>query len=161
VRALANAVVFEFDPALANLPGSTPARRLIIDRAIGYLDNLEKQAGGASDLQVELATAYEKVAAVLGDPTAPNLGDAKGALANYRKALALREGLDQSRKGGTDNRAGLVDDYGRLGALLVETGDAKGAMGIYQRALSKGAGLETANPIGAAKWLACISNSPS
>src|SRR5205085_7449545 len=29
VRTLANSVVFEFDPALANLPGSTPARRLI------------------------------------------------------------------------------------------------------------------------------------
>src|ERR1051326_289116 len=78
VRTLANSVVFEFDPALANLPGATPARRLITDRAIKYLNNLAREAKGAPDIELELAAAYEKVAAIQGNPSTPNLGDTKG-----------------------------------------------------------------------------------
>ena len=41
----------------------------------------------------ELATAYERVGALQGDPLDPNLGDIKGAAISLKKATGLRESL--------------------------------------------------------------------
>ena len=40
-------------------------------------------------LRFTLGASYYKVANVLGFPTRPNLGDTKGALANYQKSVDL------------------------------------------------------------------------
>ena len=93
VRKLANSFLFEFDEAIKNLPGSTPARSLVVKRALEYLDGLAAEARGDRSLQLEIATAYQKVAEVQGDPMYPNLGDSKGALESSRKALAILESL--------------------------------------------------------------------
>jgi len=44
VRKLANSFLFEFDDAIRNLPGSTPARSLVVKRALEYLDGLAGEA---------------------------------------------------------------------------------------------------------------------
>src|SRR5205823_6332677 len=93
VRKLANSFLFEFDDAIRNLPGSTPARALVVKRALEYLDGLAEEARGDRSLQLEIAAAYQKVAEVQGDPLYPNLGDSKGSLASSRKALAILETL--------------------------------------------------------------------
>ncbi len=151
VRSLASYVVFEFDPALANLPGATPARKLLMQRATAYLDNLSREAKGAPALEMELASAYEKVAAILGSPASPNLGDAAGAIATYRKAIALREQLPARRSRDAENRAVLIADYGDLGTLLMETGDGAGAMASYRKAVSQGEDLVATSPEAAKK----------
>src|SRR5690349_5379644 len=86
VRKLANSFLFEFDDAIRNLPGSTPARSLVVKRALQYLDGLAAEARGDRSLQLEIATAYLKVGAVQGDPMFPNLGDSKGSLESCLKA---------------------------------------------------------------------------
>jgi tetratricopeptide (TPR) repeat protein/tRNA A-37 threonylcarbamoyl transferase component Bud32 len=90
VRRLGNSFLFEFHDAIAHLPGSTPARKLVVSKALEYLGSLESESGSDVSLQQELATAYDRVGDVLGNPALANLGDAAGALAAYRKALAIR-----------------------------------------------------------------------
>ena len=93
VRKLAHTLMFDVHDAIAPLPGSTAARKLLVTEALVYLDSLAPEAGGDVSLQRELASAYEKMADVLGRPSTPNLGDVPGAVAAYRKAHAARERL--------------------------------------------------------------------
>lgn len=44
VHALANSFLFEFSPKIENLPGSMPARQLLVTRALEYLDNLSQES---------------------------------------------------------------------------------------------------------------------
>ncbi len=45
VRKLADSYLFELHDAIENLPGSTPARQLLMKRAIEYLGSLARKAG--------------------------------------------------------------------------------------------------------------------
>jgi eukaryotic-like serine/threonine-protein kinase len=82
VRQLANAALLEIHDAIRDLPGSTPARRLLVSKGLEYLDRLARDAGDRPDLQRELAGAYLKVGDVQGRPLNANLGDSAGALAS-------------------------------------------------------------------------------
>ena len=93
VRRLANSLVFEVHDAIRDLPGSTPARKLLVDRGLEYLDKLSRGAGTRADLRRELGGAYVAIGDVQGRPLTPNLGDTAGALASYKKAVALYESL--------------------------------------------------------------------
>lgn len=135
VRQLANSFLFEFHDAIQHLPGATPARELVVKRALEYLDSLAKEAGSDASLQRELATAYDKVANVQGAPYRDNLGNYQGALASYRKALAIREQLRQAAKPDEKLQSEIGRDYGEVGDLLKVTGDLSGALASYEKAL--------------------------
>jgi len=96
VRELANSLMFEVHDSIQDLPGSTPARKLLVERALRYLDRLSHDAASDVSLQRELATAYERVGTVQGNPFGANLGDINGALESYRKALSIRESLSKT-----------------------------------------------------------------
>ncbi|MDE3195700.1 MAG: protein kinase, partial [Acidobacteriota bacterium] len=96
VRALATSYLFEFHDAIKDLPGSTPARQLVVKRALQYLDRLSEQRGSDRALGRELASAYQRVGDVQGGPLMPSLGDREGFLASYRKAIAIQEPLMKS-----------------------------------------------------------------
>jgi len=93
VRKLANSLIFEIHDSIQDLPGATPARKLIVDRAVQYLDSLSKESADDSALQRELATAYHRLAIVQGNPNAGNLGDTEGAKTSVRKCAALFESV--------------------------------------------------------------------
>jgi tetratricopeptide (TPR) repeat protein len=90
---LANSSLFDVHTAIEKLPGATEARRQIVVTTLRFLENLSKDAGEDDDLRFVLSASYFKVANVLGYPLQPNLGDTKGALANYEKSVALIEPL--------------------------------------------------------------------
>ena len=71
--------------AVKDLAGSTPARRLMVQKGIEYLDKLAADAGNRADLRRELAAGYLRVGDVQGRPLNPNLGDTAGALASYQE----------------------------------------------------------------------------
>ncbi len=96
VRRLANSLLFEINDSIEPLPGSIPARKLLVDRALQYLDSLASESGSEVSLQRELATAYKRVGDVQGYPFLANLGDTKGALKSYQKAQAIETGLYQA-----------------------------------------------------------------
>ena len=57
---------------------------------------------------MEIASAYQRVGEVQGDPMFPNLGDSKGALSSSRKSLAIREALFRAEPGNNELRLALA-----------------------------------------------------
>lgn len=100
VRQLSDSLIFDVHDAIQNLPGATPARKLLLDRALDYLDSVSKDAAGDPDLQRELAWGYQRIAVVQGNAAESNLGDVEASLASDRKALAL---FDQVAKANPNN----------------------------------------------------------
>ena len=96
VRAMATSFMFEFHDAIARLPGATPARELVVTRALQYLDGLAREASGDPGLIRELAQSYEKVGDVQGLYYENNLGQIPQARISYEKAIALFGQLAQS-----------------------------------------------------------------
>jgi serine/threonine protein kinase len=135
VRRLANSLMFEIHDSVQNLEGSTPTRRLIVSRALEYLDSLAKEAADNPSLQRELATAYEKIGDIQGNPYSANLGDTNGALASYRKATAIREALSKVQSTvATEMEMGR--SYRAVGDILEQKGDIAGMVENYRRSLS-------------------------
>ena len=123
VRQLANSFVFEVHDAIVNLPGSTTARSLIVQRGLNYLDSLAQDAAGDQGLQRELAAAYEKLGVVQYTPSIAHLGDLEGALRSHRKAAALRESLVAADPNNRDYRRELLDSYWFIATLIGKQGD--------------------------------------
>jgi serine/threonine protein kinase/tetratricopeptide (TPR) repeat protein len=133
VRQLANSFLFEFHDAIKDLPGSTSARELVVKRALEYLDSLARETSGDSQLQHELATAYQKVGDVQGNPFYSNLGDPAGALASYQKALAICDELVKKDVANVEDRRALAISHLRIGDVNWGTGDTKQALEAYQQ----------------------------
>lgn len=136
VRALANSFLFEFSPLIERLPGSTPARELLVKRALEYLDGLAAESTDDPSLLSELATAYEKVGDVQGNPYRPNVGDVAGALASYEKSRQMRESLMESGRGNAKLEGELAGLYKSIGDVESNAGDYAKAMGWQMRSLS-------------------------
>ncbi len=142
VRKLANSLMFEIHDAIRELPGSTPARRLIATRALEYLDNLSKQSKGDTSLLKEVAAAYERVGDVLGYPLAANLGDTPGALQSYHKALAIRESLVSTSQDVPLQRD-LSGTYIRISQVSESAGNFSDALANLEKAQQIAARLAT------------------
>jgi serine/threonine protein kinase/tetratricopeptide (TPR) repeat protein len=134
VRALANSLLFDIHDSIRDLPGSTAARKLLVDRALKYLDSLSQEAGDVPDLQRELAAAYERVGDVQGNPRFANLGDTAGSVASYRKALGIRITLANDKRSSSDDQAALAAIYVKLGSVLKVVNDFPGALEALRRA---------------------------
>ncbi|HEU4597039.1 MAG TPA: protein kinase [Pyrinomonadaceae bacterium] len=93
VRKLANNVVFKYHDAIADLPGATATREMLVKDALEYLDNLSQDAQDNPSLAQELALTYLKIGNVQGEAYRANLGDSAGALVSYRKSVEILEGL--------------------------------------------------------------------
>lgn len=127
VRKLARTVLFELDPKIRDLTGTTDARELLVKTGLEYLDSLHAAAQSDLSLRRELAAAYEQVGDVQGAPGRPNLGQRKNAVASYRKAAELLEQMPE--KTARDRRA--------LAGVFLKLAEVGGPAG----SLTKGADL--------------------
>lgn len=93
VRQLAGKFLLDFHDSIARLPGSTPARKMVVETGLRYYDTLVRDAGGNPELLKEIARGYDRLGDVQGNPYYANLGDISGALTSYRKAYQIRSGL--------------------------------------------------------------------
>ncbi|HYC61368.1 MAG TPA: protein kinase [Thermoanaerobaculia bacterium] len=115
VRSLAHAVVFELHDAIAPLPGSTPARALLVRRALVYLEKMSSEAENNAALRIELAGAYLRIGDVQGLPYQANLGDTAGAMESYRKALAIGQGVREEQPANTEVLTLVAQAHDRVG----------------------------------------------
>jgi tetratricopeptide (TPR) repeat protein len=111
VRELANSLIFEIHDSIQSLPGATPSRKLLLDRAVQYLDKLSQDAAGDVNLQRELAWAYQRLATVQGDTTQSNLGQVKAAEVSNRKAMALFEAVAKANPHNLTDQLNLAMTY--------------------------------------------------
>jgi len=93
VRKLSNSILSDITPKIERLQGSVEARQILVKNALEYLDSLSVESHNDTDLQSELASAYEKIGDLQGNPQKPNLNDYYGAIESYRKAQAIRQNL--------------------------------------------------------------------
>lgn len=146
VRKLARDLMLDVHDSIQYLPGATPARKLIIQDALEYLDSLAKESSGDPSLQRELATAYEKVGDVQGWDVRSNLGDTAGALQSFRKSLAIRQALAHDRPNDSQARSDLAEGYTKVGDVLLQTGDKIEALKNLDQALEIRKQLAAAAP---------------
>jgi non-specific serine/threonine protein kinase/serine/threonine-protein kinase len=111
VRELANSLIFEIHDSIQSLPGATPSRKLLLDRAVQYLDKLSQDAAGDVNLQRELAWAYQRLATVQGDTTQSNLGQVGAAAISNRKAMALFEAVAKASPQNITDQLNLAMAY--------------------------------------------------
>ncbi len=127
IRTLAGSLIFEVDDLIRDLPGSTPARQQIVTRALTYLDRLAVDSDDDPELLRELALAYQKVGNIQGNPNTSNLGDTRGALATYRKALGLAERAVRRDPEGAGATRSVAVIHEKLGDTLAYRGDLNAA----------------------------------
>lgn len=133
VRKLANSLIFEVHDSIQNLPGATDARKLILQRALEYLDSLAKEATNEPDLQRELVAGYGRIAQLQGDPYTMQLGDANGARSSYQKAVAISEGLAGAHPLNRRDQIQLGQVYFEYGEFLSGVGGDRGQGVAYVR----------------------------
>jgi tetratricopeptide (TPR) repeat protein len=146
VRQLAGKFLLDFHDKIAGLPGSTAARKMVVETGLQYYDTLVKEAQGNRELLEEIARGYDRLGDVQGNPYFANLGDSAGALVSYRKALAIREGLrDDSPEFLRDRMGGRV----KLAQMLSLTRDPAGA----QKMLVETIALGEQSPVGQSRMV--------
>ena len=142
VRQLANDFLFDFHDAIADLPGSTAAREMVVSRALTYLEVLSEESEDDDTLRLELADAYLRIGDVQGEPGGASLGDTSGALRSYRRAA----GLIRSLAGDTDQAALDLRELRtlrRIGQLQALQGDTAFAEETFRQALKLADGLRS------------------
>ncbi len=145
VRALANTFIFDIHDKIVELPGSTEARKLLLDTAVNYLDSLAVDAKDDPALQREIAEGYLRVGRVLGNTGSANLGDTAGALASFRKALTIDQAL--AGQAPRDQAAlDLAESHQKVAQMLQVTGDLAGALEEYKATLELARSVAAVDP---------------
>ncbi|MEK9505070.1 serine/threonine-protein kinase [Gaopeijia maritima] len=146
VRALVNTLLFEIHDEVAALPGSTGARKLILDRAHERLAAVTDSLPDDPALLMELAEAYRRLGEVEGRPTGPSLGDLTAARGSFMEGLALAEravALDSTHYGRL-RALGLLHE--RLAGTLAFVGEVEAGVDHSTRAQSIYERIATAFP---------------
>jgi tetratricopeptide (TPR) repeat protein len=133
VHQLAGKFLLDFHDSIAKLPGSTAARKMVVETGLQYFDTLVKEAHGNRQLLEEIARGYDRLGDVQGNVYYANLGDSAGALTSYRKAHAIRATIsDPSSEFLRDRIQGNV----KLGQILGLKGDLKAAEATMREAIA-------------------------
>ena len=117
VRKLANSLIFDVHDSIENLPGAGGPRKLILQKANQYLDSLAAETQNDPVFMRDLVVGYSRIAELEGNPAHPNLGDTKGALANYQKALEMAQVLARVNPKSELDQLNLAELYLSLGEV--------------------------------------------
>lgn len=111
LRTLNESLLFEFHDSIKDLPGATPARALVLKRALQYLDQLAADTDENAAVLADLASAYGRLAQIQSGERGPHLGGADSiriAAVSNRKALAIWRKLALEHPQNEQYRDGLL-----------------------------------------------------
>lgn len=146
VRSLAHSVIFDLHDAIQDLPGSTAARKLLVERALEYLRRLERDRGNDSQLELELAAAYDKIGSVQAGLSRGNLGDTAAALESLLRARQLLEHARRSAPEPFEVEKALGDVTLHLAELYEERGEEAHRVEASRQAADLAWGLARREP---------------
>lgn len=135
VRSLARFLLFDFDKAIQD-DGPTPTRKLVISKALDYLNRLQQEAGHDLSLQREIMNGYLQVGDVQNNLYHANLGDAAGAADSFQKAFEIANRIYRGRPEDSKARYDVARASAKLGDLQA-FGDRKEALHRYTYALTQ------------------------
>jgi eukaryotic-like serine/threonine-protein kinase len=157
VRKLANSFMFQLHDAIAGLPGSMPARQLLVKSALQYLDALSGEAVDDARLHEELAIAYGKIGDIQGQFGHQNIGDAQAAVVSYRKGIALLTRLASADPTNIVLRSELSHAYRKLGTTSYVSGDSQVAESATETAVALAESVLASDPVNRTYLLALAS----
>ncbi len=128
VRRIANVVLFDLNDTLANIPGTLSARKLLVENALRYLDDMARDSGREPELLAELAAAYERVAEVQGMPSWPSTGNSGDALTSLQRALELRRRISAPSPAVASGKLAEAQLLAKIGSVLAARGDSSAAL---------------------------------
>ncbi len=146
VRSLANSLMFDVHDSIRDLPGSTAARKIIIEKALKYLDSLAQESRNDAALQRELAAGYKRIGDVQGYQFSANMGETASALGSYRKALAIRQAIFAAHSNNVDDALAVAESLQDMAETLLASGDTSAAVKNIQQAVAISEPLERAHP---------------
>ena len=103
--------------------------------ANSLMSEIQDSAKNLPSLQRELASVYETLGNIQRNAPSANLGDTNGALASYRKAMGIREGLGDLQAS-TETQIEIARSYRALGDILAQKGDISGTVDNYRNSLA-------------------------
>lgn len=144
LRRLANSMVFEVNDALEQ--GLIEGRRQLVRTAE---QSLERQAefGPMGDAErIALGWALARLARLEGHENANNLGDARGALRHYDRALAVLEPLAPRQQASADWHAAMAAALEGRYALMRQLRHSEAAYAAVERAAAHAARAAAMRP---------------
>ena len=148
VRKLANSLIFEIHDSIQKLPAALETRKLLLTRALEYLDSLSKDSSGDSSLQRELGTAYQRIGLLQGNVNDANLGNAEAALSSFRKAIANWEAAARANPSNVIDQLNVAYGHRILSVMYSRAGQPGAREQVDQAMAITGRLLKTdgANP---------------
>jgi serine/threonine protein kinase len=125
---LSDTLLSELDDAIKELPGSTGAQHVLVERVLDHLDRMAKNHRNSPLIQVSLVNAFVRLANLQANPYEQNLGDTAGALSNLGKAMAIAEPLAKFRPKDTVVLLALARAQDARGEILSFAEDNAGAV---------------------------------
>ncbi|HRW54308.1 MAG TPA: protein kinase [Phycisphaerae bacterium] len=134
VREMASDLVFEAHDRVVSLAGATTARKLALESALKYLNQLQREAADDPSLGRELAEGLVRLGKVQGGLGMPNVGDSDAAMRSFSKALALcDEGLAADPTDARWRRLS-AETHSQMGGLLYSQNRNDEALTNYDKA---------------------------
>jgi tetratricopeptide (TPR) repeat protein/predicted Ser/Thr protein kinase len=146
VKRLAHSVLFELHDAIKDLPGSTAARRLLVQEALEYLRELEATGGDNRELAWELAAAYMRVGDVQTSLGRASTGDSAAAMQSQLNARRLVTSAARANPGDERGTRQLLEIDERLSDLYHQQGDTEAWREIRAETEKMSAGLAARHP---------------
>ncbi len=135
VQGFVSTVLLNVDKAVRKLDGSLAVRHLIVDAAMGSLEDLVEDMGEDDPrLRSTLANWYDVVGDLKGGIRSESLGDTDGARENYTAAFEIRKELADNDDDPVYQSA-LATSYIRLGDVDIQIGATSNALESYEQAL--------------------------
>jgi non-specific serine/threonine protein kinase/serine/threonine-protein kinase len=118
-RRLIHSVIFDIQPKLGAVPGTTQLREELVESTLGYLVALTRDAGDDPRLLRELSASYVQLARVQGIQGNANVGDIQAARRTLREAEKLVARLSKIDPDGPDSlhEAAVLERYLALSFL--------------------------------------------
>ncbi|MGH9722718.1 MAG: protein kinase domain-containing protein [Bryobacteraceae bacterium] len=146
VRQLARSVIFELHDGIAPLAGSLEVRKLLVTRALEFLNTLAREAHNDRGLTLELVEAFLRIGEVQGGLSSGSLGESRSALASFLKARDLLVPLYQADRPDTTIALLMGRVYYRLSGVSATLRDFPKAIEYSTRAQETYSRLLLADP---------------
>ncbi len=118
VSALANSMLFDVGDRVRELPGAMPAREVLMQRGLDYLNRMSAETPDSMRLRQQLGAAYLKMGELQWDPDGSNLRDLNGARESYAHSVTLLEAQLKDNPRDAELRRRLTLAYLRHAQLL-------------------------------------------
>ncbi len=141
LRKLAKSFIYDFHDMIADLPGSTEARKKLVSTALEYLDRLGAEQSNDTTLLMELSEGYLKVGQAQGYGSRANLGDREGAMKSFRKAETIRERMLELEPTDDAHLIGLGRVRNQIAMLELDSGHHQAALDMFSTVLAMREGV--------------------